>query len=70
MKNNPSAVLSLTVLSAIVNNYIITLDSCAIGFWYQLGEDELIKLFHDNFDEKQNLAPLIVALTVDIFVSH
>ena len=65
VKKNPSAVLSLAVLSFIANIYIIFLAGTALGFWRHRGEDELRHIFHD-FDEKRNLGPLIFVLIIDL----
>lgn len=65
VKKNPSAIVSLAILSLISNIYIVSLASSAIEFWQYRGEDELRRIFHD-FDKNRNLVPLVTALVVDI----
>ena len=67
VEKRPSAVLSLTVLSFISIIYIICLAGAALGYWNYAGDDELKILFHSSHNlVRQNLAPIIVALIVDI----
>ena len=62
-----AVVLSLTVLSFISIIYITCLASTALGFWNYHGDDELRNLFHSSQNlVQQNLAPITVALVVDI----
>lgn len=57
------AILSLTLLSALANLYIISLTSAAFHYWLQVHNDP--NLIYD-FDKKRNFAPLLAALFFDI----
>lgn len=64
VKKKKPAVLSLTVLSALANLYIISLTSAAFHYWHQVHNDPNFLIY--DFDEKRNFAPLLTALIIDI----
>ena len=66
IKTNLETVISLSVVSFIVNIYIFSLTASAVGFWRNRLDDEL-NLFHTiDTLKSQNIASVSIALVLDI----
>ena len=66
IKTNLETVISLSVVSFIVNIYIFSLTASAVGFWRNRLDDEL-NLFHTiDTLKSQNIASVSIAVVLDI----